>query len=199
MFFGTLTHPLSMNANLSQVGNGNRPQWRPRKLLHEVTPPYRYSVQRVQGKTLVAHCAPEPGATDRLFSGQSAEVRPATDRLSSVVLFVGLHSFSHFLPRISPARSSKPATFGPLRLQSCASQHRWHRRASANGLILEGGYTVVLRHYRRIHFPCNGPLNNCGRAGVRRSTDRLLDGGRPTGAPKHSRRTIFWGKVRVAD
>ena len=120
MFFGTLTHPLSMNANLSQVGNGNRPQWRPRKLLHEVTPPYRYSVQRVQGKTLVAHCAPEPGATDRLFSGQSAEVRPATDRLSSVVLFVGLHSFSHFLPRISPARSSKPATFGPLRLQTCA-------------------------------------------------------------------------------
>ena len=101
-------------------------------------------------------------------------MRRATHRLSSVALFVCRFTLV-FMTFFLEFLSLEAATFGPLRLQSCASQHRWHRRASANGLILERGYTVVLRHYRRMH--CNGPLNNTH---VRECGDRPIDFWRPT-------------------
>ena len=58
------------------------------------------------------------GSTDRLFSGQSAEVRPATDRLSSLALFADfylvfinqLSCLSDFLPL--EAHVEGAATFG---------------------------------------------------------------------------------------
>ena len=84
------------------------------------------------------------GSTDRLFSGQSAEVRPATDRLSSVVLFVGLHSFSSlsssnfFLSKLRPSGRLKAA------LSSIGGTDARLR----TGLFWqEATYTVVLRHY----------------------------------------------------